>query len=105
MNTKQQRIGTLAVYNLTGINQSDRNKFCRKFLGWRDKSQHSKYVYNRRGFIDDLPHVRVERAIFIFRKEDVKTVLSFFKEYKIKVFTRDVILEKSDVDILEGDDR
>jgi len=102
MDTKQQRIGTLVTYNLTGINRSDRNKFCRKFLGWRDKSQHSKYVYNRRGFIDDIPHVKVERAIFIFRKEDAEKVLSFLEEYKIKVFTRDVILEKSDVIILGG---
>ena len=104
MNTTQQSIGTLVTYNLTGINQSDRNKFCRKFLGWRDKSQHSKYVYNRGGFIDDFPHVKVERAIFIFRKEDTEKVLSFLEEYKIKVFTREVILEKSDVKILGGGD-
>jgi hypothetical protein len=61
-------------------------------------------VYNRGGFIDDFPHVKVERAIFIFRKEDTEKVLSFLEEYKIKVFTREVILEKSDVKILGGGD-
>ena len=101
MNTKQQKIGTLVVYNLTGISQSNRNRFCRKFLGWRDKSQYSKYTYNRKGFIDDVPHVKMERAIFIFRKEDSEKVLSFFKEHNVKIFTRDVILEKSDVEMLE----
>ena len=101
MDTKQQKIGTLVAYNLTGISQSNRNRFCRKFLGWRDKSQYSKYTYNRKGFIDDIPHVKVERAIFIIRKEDSEKVLSFFKEHDVKIFAREVILEKSDVGVLE----
>ena len=46
MDTQQQKIGTQVVYNLTGLSQSDRNRFCRKFLGWSDKSQYSKYTYN-----------------------------------------------------------
>ena len=105
MATKEERIGTLVVYDLTGIGQSRRNKFCRKFLGWKDKSQHSKYIYKRKGFIDDIPHVKVKRGIFIFRKDDVKKVLSFLKEYEVTVFTRDVILEKPDVKVLGGDDK
>ena len=101
MDTKQQKIGTLVTYNLTGIDQSNRNRFCRKFLGWKDKSRYSKYIYNRKGFIDDVPHVKVERAIFIFRKDDSEKVLSFFKEHNVKIFSREVILEKSDVEMLE----
>jgi len=101
MDTQQQKIGTRVVYNLTGLSQSDRNRFCRKFLGWSDKSQYSKYTYKRKGFIDEIPHVDVERAIFIFRKEDAEKVLSFFQEHNIKIFTRDVILEKSDVELLK----
>ena len=102
MATKKERIGTLIAYKLTDLSQSERNRFCRKFLGWKGKSQYSKYTYTREGFIDDIPHVRVDRAIFIFRKEDAEGVLSFFREHDVKIFARDVILEKSDADALEN---
>jgi len=72
-------------------------------LGWKDKSQYSRYTYEREGFIDNLPYVKVDRSIFIFRKEDREKVLSFLREHKVKkIFTRDVILEKTDIDVLGG---
>ena len=102
MATKKENIGTLMAYKLTDLSQSERNRFCRKFLGWKDKSQYSRYAYERNGFIDDIPHVKVDRAVFIFRKEDSEKVLSFFGEHNAATFVRDVILKKSDIVALNG---
>lgn len=94
-------LGTLISYGLVGLNQPDRNRFCRRFYGWTDKSQHSKYTYSRKGFITDIPHISPSRSLLIVRQEDARKVIRFLKEHKVKPFVRNVVLKKSDMKILD----
>ena len=92
--------GTLISYKVKRLPAPERCKIYRKLYGWMDKSQYSKYTYNREGLLSNIPHIPVNRSVLIVKKEDSEIVISFLKENKAEVFTRDIILNKSDIEKL-----
>lgn len=94
------KIGTLVSYKLNRLPAPERCRIYREFHGWRDKSQYSRYTYDRRGLLDDIPHVLVNRCVLIARKQDAGRIISFLKENKADVFVRDIVLTRSDIEVL-----
>ena len=94
------KFGTLISYKLNKLPPPKRCKIYRALNGWKDKSQYSKYSYNRKGFLSDIPHIFVNRCVLIVRKDDVDEIISFLNENNAEVFTRDVILTESDIEKL-----
>ena len=89
--------GTLISYKLDKLPHPERCRICRKFYGWKDKSQYSKYTYNRKGLLSEIQYILVNRSVLIVRKEDADKIISFLKKNKAEVFVRDIILNKSDI--------
>ena len=100
------KIGALISYKLNKLPLPERCRIYRKFNGWKDKSQHSKYTYNRKGLVSDIPHITVNRCVLIVKKEDVNEITSFLNENNAEVFMRDILLKQSDIKKLgEKNDR
>ena len=99
-----KNIGKMIAFKVQSrVTQSELNKFCREFYGYTDRSNKGKYVYNRKGFLSDVPHINPIRSLLIVKRDDADEIISFLKKYGAKVFVRDIILERPDVKKLGGD--
>ncbi len=56
-----------------------------------------KYTYTRKGFITKIPHIDPSKSLIIVRREDSKKIMQFFRKHKVSFFTRDIVLNKSDI--------
>ena len=92
--------GTLISYKLNKLPPQERCKIYRKLNGWKDKSQHSKYTYDRKGILSSTPHIPINRCVLIVRKESAGKIISFLDENNAEVFVREIILKKSDIEKL-----
>ena len=92
--------GTLISYKLNKLPPQERCKLYRKLNGWKDKSQYSKYTYNREGILSSIPQILVNRCVLIVRKEDAGKIISFLNENNAEVFVREIILKRSDIEKL-----
>lgn len=93
--------GIFICYRLEKLSKQARTDFCRKFLGFTDKSTYGKYSYKRKGFLDKIPYISPIKSLIIVRKEDSPKVLSFFRKHNIRVFSREILLKKSDLEKLK----
>lgn len=93
-------IGTLISYKLNKLHLPERCRIYRKLSGWKDKSQYSRYSYDRKGVLSNIPHIFVNRGVLIIRKEDADKIVSFLNENNAEVFVRDILLKKSDIEKL-----
>ncbi len=78
-------------------------RFCNRLYGYKDHSQKSKYLYERKGLLDDIPHILINpiRSIIIVKKENAEKILDFLKEFDTEVYTKEIKLEKEDIKKLE----
>jgi hypothetical protein len=77
---------------------SERNKFYKELYGWRQvvKKQEKRYIYRRDGLLDEMPHIRVDKSIFIIMREHMEKMRRFLDEWddKIKWDKFDVLLDE-----------
>ncbi len=91
-------IGTIIVYKLTTLNLIERDNLCRELLGRTVKTHHGKYTHHIKGILDDVPHIRIGRGIFVISKKKKQKLSHLFRKDKVKnVFIRDIILTKTDI--------
>ena len=76
------------------------NQFCRRFYGYTDRSNLGRYNYERPGFIDGIPHVKVIRGVVLVKTEDAKKVTDFLNEFNAEVHMWTVELRPEDEKIL-----
>lgn len=80
----------------------ERNKFFRGLYGWKQiirkktKNGKKKYVYERKGLLDQIPHKKVDQSSFFINTEDADHLFNFLDEWSEKVIwkTFNVLLEE-----------
>jgi len=79
-------------------NNSERNKFFRMLYGWKQiiPKEDKEYVYERKGLLDEMPHMKVDQSSFIVPEEDFEKIFNFFEEWADKVIWKNfkVLLDK-----------
>lgn len=65
----------------------ERNKFFRGLYGWKQiiNREEKKYVYERGGLLDEMPHKKIDQSSFIVDMDDFERVMNFFEEWGKKV--------------------
>lgn len=85
-------------------NGYERNKFFRGLYGWKQivSKNQKRYVYRRDGLLDEIPHLRVDRSMFVIMKEHFDRMQRFLEEWEDKVIWNkfDVILDKTQEEML-----
>lgn len=78
-------------------------RFCNRLYGYKDHSQNGKYLYDRKGLLDEFPHILINpiRSVIIVKKENAKKILDFLKEFDAEVYTKEIQLEKDELKKLE----
>ena len=79
-------------------------RFCNRLYGYKDHSQKGKYIYERKGLLDVIPHILINpiRSVIIVKKENAKNILDFLKEFDAEVYTKEIKLEKEDIKNLKN---
>ena len=79
-------------------NKSERNKFYKELYGCKQivKKKEKKYTYRREGLLDEIPHIKVDRSVFIIMKKHMDRMIKFLEEWedKIKWNVFDVLLDE-----------
>lgn len=95
--------GKIIVFRvLAKTNKLVMNRFCRQFYGYLDRSCNNRYQYQRKGFIENFPHIKIIRGVIIVKKEDADEIVSFLESYKAEIFIREIILLPKDLDKLNS---
>jgi len=85
---------------------TERNKFFRELYGWKQivTKNDRKYIYDREGLLDEMPHIKVDKSIFIIEKKFEHMMAQFLKDWenKIKWNVFDVLLNEKQKEILKG---
>ena len=65
----------------------ERNKFYRGLFGFKQtvKRGKKKYNYDKKGLLDQIPHIKVEDSVFIISKKNLKKLISYLEEWEDKV--------------------
>ncbi len=92
--------GALLVFALRPhLKPKDKVRLFRQLHGYLDRSNFGRYVYERPGFMSEIPHVHLIRAAMIVRAEDKARVIRFLRPWAT-VQSRTVVLTKRDQQVL-----
>ena len=84
----------------------DRNKFFRSLYGWKQiiNTDSKKYIYERRGILDDIPHMKVDQSMFVIMEKHMKMMEEFFQEWEEKISWNlfNVLLDEDQKKMFEG---
>lgn len=96
-----KELGTIIIYKLTKLPQTDRDNICRKLLGRIVKTHHGNYTHHVKGLLNTIPHIRVTRGVLLVKKTDEQELSKFFRDHKIEdLFIRNIILKMEDIERL-----
>ena len=93
----------MIISNTIIVHCRDRaSEVVKRLRGQVTSSHGGKYVYRRKGLLDEVPHRRLIRGVVIVRTEDAGRVVRLLEELGAEVHTRRVELTREDRDHLRG---
>lgn len=93
--------GILIAFSFpTGNDKVTSSAFTKALYGQTTSSHHGKYVYRKRGILDDIPYHKLIRGVFVIQDKDKKMVIDFFERLSAKYYARVVELTKEDCEIM-----
>jgi hypothetical protein len=93
----------LIAWSLPGATKTESSAIAKMLYGQETSSWGGRYVYWRKGFLDDIPYVKLIRGAFIVRKEDSMKVVRFLEENDVMLSVREVVLTARDEIMLDTD--
>jgi hypothetical protein len=65
----------------------ERSKFFRELHGWKQTVPRNgkRYVYERKGVLNEIPHIKVADSTFIVPSEDAHALMNYMHEWADKV--------------------
>ena len=73
----------IIFYKQLGLDQNTKFKLRRELLGLEQKSNFSRYKYDVKGFLNEIPCYRPVNSTIIVRKKDVKKIKEIFSKYNV----------------------
>ncbi len=94
--------GELIVFSANNMSKTEQVKLSKQLYGYRDRSQRSKYLYDREGVLDTIPHIIPlgRKAILVTRTDDAQPIIQLLQEHGAQIYVRTVKLEEEDLKIL-----
>ncbi len=92
--------GTLIAFRLARYDKDRASELVKRLYGQRTSSHGGRYVYRRKGLLDEIPHVRLIRGVILVRTEDAAKLCEFLERMAAEVHARRVILTSADREVL-----
>lgn len=86
----------LIAWTLPDTDKTISSALAKLLYGQRTSSHNGKYVHWRKGFLNDIPYVKLIRGAFIVKKEDSDRVTDFLLDHGVHVFLREVTVTERD---------
>lgn len=86
--------GMLFAFRLRNQSRTATSRFAKKLYGQATSS--GGYSYRRKGLLDEIPHRRLIRGVFVVRTAHGPAVRRFLQELGCEVHVRRVILAPGD---------
>lgn len=74
----------LICYDLSKLNQIKKVEVTRKLFGYTEYSNNSKYTYKRKGILEEIPNLRLARAVIVVQNSSKDRVIKVLKGVKAK---------------------
>jgi hypothetical protein len=85
---------------------SERNRFYWQLYGRKQVviKESKKYVYQKEGVLEEIPHIKVADSVFIVAMNHMKRMMEFFDEWedKVELKTFPVLLDKKEEEELKN---
>ena len=85
----------LICYDLSHLSQIKKVEVKRALFGYIEYSNNSKYKYQRRGILEDIPHYKLTKAVVIVSMRDEKKVTKILNKFRAKYLLFDIEVKKS----------
>ena len=93
--------GTLIAFTLpTGNDKITSSAFTKALYGQKTSTHHGKYVYRKRGILDDIPYRKLIRGVFVIQDKDKKWIIDFLERFSAEYYVRVVELTEEDCEIM-----
>ncbi|HAW51353.1 MAG TPA: hypothetical protein DCX54_03340 [Flavobacteriales bacterium] len=94
-------MGTLIAFTLpTGNDKITSSAFTKALYGQKTSTHHGKYVYRKRGILDDIPYRKLIRGVFVIQDKDKKPIIDFLERFSAEYYVRVVELTEEDCKIM-----
>ena len=90
----------LIAWSLQGTDKTRTSALSKKLYGQETSSHEGRYIYWRKGLLDDIPYVKLIRGVIIVKEEDSKTVIQFLRGHSAIINIREVVLTPQDERVL-----
>ena len=72
----------IICYSLGNIEPKKRLKFNQELYGYTDRSNHSKYLYKRKGILTNIPYQKPLKSTLIIPTNKSAKITKLLKKYK-----------------------
>ena len=81
---------TLVCYKLGNISAIQRTNLHRELYGYTDNSNHGKYKYHRKGFLEGIKYKKGLDCVIIVGNENSRNLVKIVRKYGAKISVFDV---------------
>ncbi len=83
---------SLICYSLIKTKPVTRTNLQRELYGYKDISNHGKYVYERKGIIQTTNSKRIIDSVILTEQKNTNSIIKLLKKYKAKTYVFIVII-------------
>jgi len=58
----------------------------RALHGYRDRSNRGRYVYARKGLLDRVPHLQLQKGVLLLREKDAQPLIELLHRYEAEYY-------------------
>ena len=85
----------LICYSLGKVSHDVRSAFKRELLGYVDRSNNGLYEYQRKGLLDNIPHIKPAKGVIIVKDSNGKKVKLLLRKYKARLKSFDIDIKQT----------
>ena len=75
----------LVCYTLEKTTQTQRTALGRELNGYKDFSNKAKYIYKRKGILQEIKHIKPHPSVLIVKEENKKQLLKLLRKFKASI--------------------
>jgi len=62
----------------------------RALHGYKDRSNNGRYLYARKGLLDKIPHLQLQKGVLLIREEDTQLVVKLLQKYGAEYYVASI---------------
>lgn len=87
----------IITYETAKMNSTEKCKISKIIFGFKDRTNESKYIYERKGVLAPLPHIVITKKTFVIGSKHVRKVKRTIKALGAEVKSWKIKINNSDL--------